>query len=79
MEHSRRALIVERMLAAALLAAALGTAWLERGSTFAARAREGRPWLAWVEARERGRPGTPSLHLAIEETARRRLNATRKH
>jgi hypothetical protein len=73
MEHSRRGLIVERLLAATLLAAALGTAWIENGSTFAARAREGRPWLAWVEARERGRAGTPSLHLAIEEHSRRRL------
>jgi hypothetical protein len=66
-------MIVERLLAAALLAAALGAAWAESGSTLAARVRDGRPWLAWVEARERGHAAPPSLHLAIYDPARRRL------
>ena len=73
MEYPRRALIVQRVLAAALLAAALGTAWAENGSTFAGRVRDGRLWLAWVEARERGGAASPSLHLAIYEPTRRRL------
>jgi hypothetical protein len=73
MEYPRRALIVQRLLAAALLAAALGTAWAESGSSFAARVRDGRPWLAWVEARERGRGAPPSLHLVLYEPTRRRL------
>ena len=73
MEYPRRALIVQRILAAALLAAALGTAWAESGSSFAGRARDGRPWLAWVEARERGRAAAPSLHLALYDGTRRRL------
>ncbi|HXT02018.1 MAG TPA: LytR C-terminal domain-containing protein [Elusimicrobiota bacterium] len=79
MEHPRRALIVENgaivehLLAAALLAAALGAAWAESGSTLAARVREGRPWLAWVEARERGRPAPPSLLLAVYDPVPRRL------
>ena len=73
MEYPRRALIVERALAAAMLAAALGAAWAENGSLFAARVRDGRPWLAWVEARERGRAAPPSLHLAVYDPTRRRL------
>ena len=73
MEYPRRALIVERLLAAALLAAALGAAWAERGSTLAASVREGRPWLAWVSARERGREAPPALSLAVYEPTRRRL------
>ena len=66
-------MIVERVLAAALLAAALGTAWAENGSTLASRVREGRPWLAWVEARERGVGAPPSLQLAVYDPVRRRL------
>lgn len=73
MEFPRRALIIERLLAAALLAAALGTAWAESGSTLAARVRDGRPWLAWVEARERGGAAPPTLHLAVYEPTPRRL------
>ena len=73
MEYSRRALIVERLLAVALLAAALGAAWAESGSTLAARVREGRPWLAWLEARERGHAAPPSLQLAVYDPVARRL------
>jgi hypothetical protein len=73
MEFARRALIAERVLAVSLLAAALGTAWAENGSPLAARVREGRPWLAWVEARERGHEAPPTLHLAIYDPAPRRL------
>ena len=73
MEYPRRALIVQRVLAGALLAAALGTAWAESGSTLAGRVRDGRLWLAWVAARERGGAAAPSLHLAIYEPTRRRL------
>lgn len=64
---------VERALAAALLAAVLAAAWVERDSTLAARVREARPWLAWVEAREPGADAAPSLILAIVDPARRRL------
>jgi len=73
MELPRRALILERLLAAALLALALGAAWAESGSTLAARVREGRPWLAWVEARERGRAAVPALELAVYDPVQRRL------
>jgi hypothetical protein len=73
MEYPRRALIVERLLAAALLAAALGAAWAVSASTLAARVREGRPWLAWVEARERGSSAPPSLELALYDPTARRL------
>jgi hypothetical protein len=73
-EFPRRAVIVERVLAAALLAAALGTAWAESGSTLAARVREGRPWLAWIETRERGRSAPPSFLLAVYDPVRRRLS-----
>jgi len=73
MEFSRRALIVERLLAVLLLAAALGAAWAESGSSLAARVRQGRPWLAWIEARERGRPAMPSLQLAVYDPVPRRL------
>ncbi len=74
MEYPRRALIVERLLAAALLAAALATAWAESGSPLAARVRDGRPWLAWVSARERGVAASPSFHLAVYEPTLRRLS-----
>ena len=73
MEFPRRALIVERLLAAALLAAALGTAWAENASTLAARVRGGSTWVAWIEARERGHAAPPSLHLAVYEPTLRRL------
>jgi hypothetical protein len=73
MEFSRRALIGERLLAVLLLAAALGAAWAESRSDLAARVREGRPWLAWIEARERGRPAMPSLELAVYDPVARRL------
>lgn len=73
MEYARRALIVERALAGALLASALGAAWAERGSTLAARVSDGRPWVAWVEARERGRAAPPSFQLAVYEPTARRL------
>jgi hypothetical protein len=73
MEFSRRALIVERVLAAVLLAAALGAAWAESGAPLSACLRDGRPWLAWVEARESGRASPPSLSLAVYEPVPRRL------
>jgi hypothetical protein len=74
MEFPRRAVNAERALAAALLAAALGAAWAESGSTLAARVRDGRPWLAWIEAREIGRAQPPSFHLAVYDPAARRLS-----
>lgn len=73
MEYPRRALIVERLLAAALLAVSLWAAWAERRSTFASLSRAGRPWFAWVEARERGGAAAPFLHLAVYEPTSRRL------
>ncbi|HEX4048289.1 MAG TPA: LytR C-terminal domain-containing protein [Elusimicrobiota bacterium] len=73
MEHHRRELIVERLLAAALLAASLGAAWAESASPLAARVREGRPWLAWVCARGSGAEEAPFLSLAVYEPATRRL------
>ncbi len=73
MECPRRALIVERLLASALLAVALGTAWAEQGSAFASLSRAGRPWLAWIEACERGGAAASFLHLAVYEPTSRRL------
>lgn len=73
MEFPRRALIGERVLGALALLAALGAAWAERRSTLHERLRDGRPWLAWVEARERGTPVPPSFHLAVYEPHARRL------
>lgn len=65
---------VQRALAAAALAAALGAAWAESGSGLAARVRDGRPWTAWVEARERGRSAPPSFHFAVYDPTARRLS-----
>lgn len=73
MEYPRRALIVERVLAAALLASALGAAWAEDGAPLAACVRGGSPWLAWVSARESGRPAIPALSLALYDPVARRL------
>lgn len=65
---------VERVLAAAMLAAALGAAWAESGSVLAARVRDGGLWPAWVEARESGRASVPSFHLALYDARTRRLS-----
>lgn len=73
MEFPRGAVTVERLLAAAMVAAALATARLEAGTTLAGRVREGRPWLAWLEARERGTATVPSLHLLVYDPVARRL------
>ncbi len=64
---------LERVLAIATIAAALGAARLEAGSPLAARVRDGRPWLTWLEARERGSTAPPSLHLLIYDPVARRL------
>jgi hypothetical protein len=74
MEFSRRAVNVERLLAAAALAAALGAAWAESGSGLAARVRDGRPWPLWIEARERGRATPPTFHFAVYDPVARRLS-----
>jgi hypothetical protein len=74
MEFDRRAVNVERALAVFLLAAAGGAAWAESRSTLAARVRDGKPWLAWVEARETGRAEPPSFHLAVYDPTGRRLS-----
>jgi hypothetical protein len=74
MEFARRALIGERALAAVALAAALGAAWAEAGTTLAQRRNDGRPWLAWVEARERGSDRPPALLLADYDPSARRLS-----
>ena len=73
MELARRALIAERVLATALLGAALGAAWASGGSPLSASIDAGRPWLAWVEAREPGRASVPTLHLAAYDPVARRL------
>lgn len=73
MEFPRRAVKVERALAGLLLMAALCAAWVEAGSPLATSIRAGRPWLAWVEARERGDAAAPILHLAVYDSVRRRL------
>lgn len=64
---------LERVLAAVMVVAALGTARLEAGTPLAARVRDGRPWLAWLEARERGAAQPPSLHLLVYDPVWRRL------
>ncbi len=64
---------LERVLAAVMVVAALGTARLEAGTPLAARVRDGRPWLAWLEARERGAAQPPSLHLLVYDPVARRL------
>lgn len=64
----------ERALALVLLAASAAAAWAQSGSVLAARARDGRPWLAWVEAREKGTAAVPTFHLAIYDAAARRLS-----
>ncbi|MEK7383222.1 MAG: LytR C-terminal domain-containing protein [Elusimicrobiota bacterium] len=74
MEPPRRAVIVERVLAALALAAALGTAWAENGSELAAHIRDARPWSAWMEARQTGLACVPSFHLAVYDPARRHLS-----
>ena len=66
-------MIAERVLAVALLAAALGAAWAENGATLTARVREGRPWLAWIETHERGRSTTPYFQLSVYDPTRRHL------
>lgn len=65
---------VERALAAAMVAAALGAAWVEAGSPLAASARSGRPWPVWIEARERGGSGASTFHLGVYDPAARRLS-----
>lgn len=65
-------MIVERGLAALALAAALGAAWAEGRSTLAPRVRDGRPWLAWVEARQAGAT-VPDFSLAVYDASARRL------
>ncbi|MDE2490994.1 MAG: hypothetical protein KGM24_09100, partial [Elusimicrobia bacterium] len=72
MELAGRALRLERALAALLAAAVLAAAWAQAGSPLAERIRSGRPWLAWVAAREPGVP-VPTFHLAVYDPARRRL------
>ncbi len=62
MEFPRRLTLVERLLAAALLAAAVGTAWLEARSPAAEAARAGRPLTAWV-ALESPMVEVPRLYL----------------
>ncbi|MDE2142351.1 MAG: LytR C-terminal domain-containing protein [Elusimicrobia bacterium] len=74
MEFPRRAVNVERALAAALLAAALGASWVQSRSVLAGRVRDGRPWLAWVEARQAGGSPPPSFDLAVYDPAARRLS-----
>jgi hypothetical protein len=74
MEPPRRAVTLERALAAALLCAALGAARLESGSALAARAQDGRPWLAWLESRERGHVAPPSFILVVYDPVARRLS-----
>ncbi len=65
---------LERVLAAVMVAAALGTARLEAGTPLAARVRDGRPWLAWLEARERGAAAPPSFLLLVYDPVGRRLS-----
>ncbi len=64
---------MQRVLAALLLMAALAAVWIESKSTLATSVRENRPWLAWLEARERGGTSAPSLHLLIYDPVPRRL------
>jgi hypothetical protein len=73
MEFSRRVVIVERALAFAALAAALGAAWAEGGAPLARARREHRPWLAWVEARTPDDAAAPAFLLAWYDPDARRL------
>lgn len=63
----------ERVLAALAVAAALAAARVEAGTTLAGRANDGKPWVAWLEARERGAANPPSLHLLAYDPVARRL------
>jgi len=73
MELPRRAVNVERTFALLALTAALALAWIEAGAPLAQRIQEGRPWLAWVAAQERGRDAAPRSHLLFYDTVRRRV------
>lgn len=67
-------MIVERALAALAIGAALAAAWGQAGAPLARSVREGRPWLAWVEAHERGRGReAPEFLLASYDGAAPRL------
>ena len=74
MEPPRRAVAVERALAALAVSAALGASWAESGSDLASRIRDGRTWGAWLEAREPAPAAAPTFHLAVYDPTRRRLS-----
>lgn len=76
MEFPRVALIVQRVLAGAMLAAAVGTAVLESRSPLAARARDGRPWPFWLAAIEPGK-SVPTIALGVYRPHQRSLTLVR--
>lgn len=66
-------MIVERVLAAAALAAALTASWGETGSPLASCIRDSRPWTAWLEARQPA-PAPAATMLAFYDPTHRRLS-----
>jgi len=74
MEPPRRAIAVERSLAALILAAAAAAAWATRDCELSSHIQNGTPWLAWIEARQPSRSLPPSFHLAAYDPVSRRLS-----
>lgn len=72
MEFPEKALKLQRALAVLLVGAAVVAGWAEHGSPLAAKVRAGRPYLAWIAARETGEP-EPRLHLAVYHPVARSL------
>ncbi len=68
MEFPRSALIIQRVLALLMLAAALSAGVVERGSPLSNRIREGRLWPFWVFSREER---AARFHLGIYDPVKR--------
>ncbi len=73
MEFPPRALIIQRVLAVLLLAAALAAAFVERSSPLSSRVRDGKPWPFWLSVREPGGSAVPAVHLGVYDPVRRSL------
>lgn len=63
--------MLQRALAALLLAAALAAAAVEHSSPLAARIRAGKPWLFWLAVK--GVTKTPAIHIGVYNPIRRSL------
>jgi len=74
MEPPRRAIAVERSLAALILAAAAAAAWATRGCELSSHIQNGTPWLAWIEAHQSSPSLPTSFHLAAYDPVLRLLS-----